>query len=162
MLIFFNFFDFIFIEFFLFSQFIFKIKQVSMSGDFLIDFFNNFLSLSIFKNHSSHFNVKFVVDFSFHALVHGFHELLYNIFYVLHIFIVIESLLKTFIDAHHLRISTERRISGVSGWFLLFDLLENVHNKAKHSIIFGYHNQSFRINTIHSKHFINFICKVFK
>ena len=86
-----------------------------MSGDFLIDFFNDFLSLPIFQYHSSHFDVKFVIDFSFHALIHGFHELLYNIFYVLHVFIVIKPLLKAFIDAHYLRISTKRSISGVSG-----------------------------------------------
>jgi len=74
-----------------------------------------FLSLQLFKYHSSHFDVKFVVDFSFHALIHGFHELLYHIFDVLHVFIVIKPLLKAFIDAHYLRISTKRSISGVSG-----------------------------------------------
>ena len=81
-----------------------------MSSYFFIDFFNDFLSLSVFKDHSSHFDIKFIVNFSFHALVHGFHKLLDNIFDILYILIVIQSFLKAFIDTHHLRISTERSV----------------------------------------------------
>lgn len=81
-----------------------------MGGYFFIYFFYDLLSLSVFKDHSPHFNVELVVNFSLHTLVHRLHKLLNHIFNVLHVLIVIKPFLKAFIDAHHLWISTERSV----------------------------------------------------
>lgn len=62
--------DFLVEELFLFSEFFFEVEQVGMSGDFLVDFFDDFFSLSVLKDHSSHLNVELVVNFSLHTLIH--------------------------------------------------------------------------------------------
>jgi hypothetical protein len=59
------------------------LKYIGMGIYLLIDLFQQSFSLPIFNNHSSHLDIKFVIDLTLHALVHSLHKLLYHILYVI-------------------------------------------------------------------------------
>ena len=133
-----------------------------MSGDFFIYFFYNLLCFSVLKYHSSHLNIKFVINLSFHALVHGFHKLLNYVFDVFNIFIVIQSLLKAFVDAHDLRITAEWSVIWVSGWLLFSQLLKDCHYQSQHAIGFCLDDQGLWIDAINAKDFVYFVSEIFQ
>ena len=95
-------------------------------------------------------------------MVHWFHELLNDIFYVLYVFVKVESFFETFIDTHDLRVLTEWGVVWVTSRLFLLQLFEDSHYEAKHAITFGFDNQSSWINSVDSKDLINFVGKILK
>lgn len=98
------------LSFFL-SKFGIEIENICIPINLLIDFFQQFLSLFVFQNHSSHFNIEFLVYLVLHSLIHSFHKLLYNIFDTHHTLIFsLKFLLEASADINYLRVLSKRNI----------------------------------------------------
>lgn len=123
-----------------------RLKKVRMVGQPFLYFLQNPLRIFIFQYHPPHFNVELAINLALHLFIHRLHKLLDDIFYVLDIPAIVELLLKTFVQRHHVGVLAESDVVGAPGMLLFVYGFKYLQDQPDHAVLASHADQLARLH----------------